>query len=56
MRVTPEGTVEALRLVFDAERSGKQVQVTQDIRVTNVGSTTVRKPDWVANTTKRSTR
>jgi len=54
LRVSHDGTVEALRLTFDAERSGQWVRVTQDIRVKNIGSTTVVKPGWVANTTQRS--
>ncbi|GCF13060.1 hypothetical protein Harman_09950 [Haloarcula mannanilytica] len=54
LRVSHDGTVTALRLAFDAEWSDQWVRVTQDIRVTNIGSTTVVKPDWVANTTQRS--
>jgi hypothetical protein len=56
LRVSHDGTVEALRLAFDAERSDQRVRVRQDIRVTDVGSTTVVKPEWVANTTQRSLR
>jgi hypothetical protein len=54
LRVGHDGTVEALRLAFDAERSGQRVRVTQDIRVTNVGSTTVEKPGWTTNVSQRS--
>lgn len=56
LRVSHDGTVEALRLAFDAERSDQRVRVTRDIRITNVGSTTVRRPKWVANTTRRSSQ
>ncbi|MBV0900481.1 hypothetical protein [Haloarcula salina] len=54
LRVGPDGTVEAMRLVFDAERGRESVRVTQDIRVRDIGSTTVPRPDWVANASQRS--
>lgn len=54
MRVRHDGTVEALRLSFDAERSDQRVHVIQEIRVRNVGSTTVEQPAWTANATQRS--
>ncbi|MDS0222054.1 hypothetical protein NDI54_11915 [Haloarcula sp. S1AR25-5A] len=56
LRVRHDGTVTALRLAFDAERSERWVRVKQDIRVTKIGATTVDKPGWVANTTRRSGR
>jgi len=56
LRVNHDGTVSAFRLVFDAERSDQQVRVTQEMRLQNVGSTTVAQPEWVANTTQRSLR
>ncbi|KAA9398851.1 hypothetical protein Har1130_11630 [Haloarcula sp. CBA1130] len=54
LRVRHDGTVSALRLAFDAERSDQQVRVTQTMRLRNLGSTAVRQPEWVGNTTKRS--
>ncbi len=54
LRVSHDGTVSALRLAFDAERSDQQVRVTQALWLRNVGSTTVTQPKWVANTTQRS--
>ena len=54
LRVNHDGTVSALRLAFDAERSDQEVRVTQEMRLRHIGSTTVRRPKWVANTTQRS--
>ncbi|EMA28680.1 hypothetical protein [Haloarcula japonica] len=54
LRVNHDGTVSAFRLAFDAERSDRQVRVTQEMRLRHVGSTTVKQPEWVANTTQRS--
>jgi hypothetical protein len=54
LRVSHDGIVEALALAYDAERSGQRVRVTHDIRVTEIGSTTVVRPDWVENTSRQS--
>ncbi|GGK69957.1 hypothetical protein [Haloarcula sebkhae] len=54
LRVSHDGTVSAFRLAFDAERSDRQVRVTQEMRLRHIGSTTVKQPEWVANTTQRS--
>lgn len=54
LRVSQDGIVEALRLSYHAERNGQRVRVLRDLRVTDVGSTTVVRPEWVTNTTRRS--
>ena len=54
LRVSHAGTVMTLQLAFDAERSDQQVRVTQAMRLRNIGSTAVRQPEWVANTTRQS--
>ena len=45
--VTDEGVIERWRLAYDATLANRTVRVTRDARLTDIGSTTVRRPDWV---------
>jgi hypothetical protein len=45
--VTDRGVIERWRLAYDATLANRTVRVTRDARLTDIGSTTVRRPDWV---------
>ncbi|MBX0323768.1 hypothetical protein EGH21_12085 [Halomicroarcula sp. F13] len=51
MRVRYDGTVVARRLSYDAVLSSDRVHIVREVRITDVGETTVERPDWVQNTT-----
>ncbi|MFC7139199.1 hypothetical protein ACFQMA_05020 [Halosimplex aquaticum] len=47
VRVTGEGVITRWRLAYDATLTNQTVRVTREARLTDIGSTTVRRPDWV---------
>ncbi|WP_436925125.1 hypothetical protein [Halosimplex amylolyticum] len=47
VRVTDEGMITRWRLAYDATLTNRTVRVTREARLTAIGSTTVRRPDWV---------
>jgi len=53
-QITPAGYVGRIAIGFDATVRGDPVDARVTISFTDVGSTTVRKPDWVENASRRS--
>lgn len=47
VRITDEGAITNWRLAYDATLVNETVRVTRAARLSDVGSTTVRRPDWV---------
>ena len=47
VKVTEDGVISRWRLAYDATLANQTVQVTRDARLTDIGSTTVDRPDWV---------
>ena len=47
MLVTEDGTVRRTSYVLDAEAGGRAVTQRVDVRITDVGNTTVEAPDWL---------
>jgi hypothetical protein len=47
VRITDGGVVTRWRLAYDATLANRTVRVTRDARLTDIGSTTVRRPEWV---------
>ena len=53
LRVRYDGVVLAGRVTYDATHNGFPVTVDREMRITDVGSTTVERPPWVANASTR---
>lgn len=51
LRVRYDGVVLAGRVVYDASHNGYPVTVEREMRLTDIGSTTVERPPWVGNET-----
>ncbi len=51
--VTENGVVTRWRLSYDATIAGQTVRVQRRARLTDIGSTTVRRPDWVDTARER---
>jgi len=47
VRVSERGTVSSWRLAYDATLVNRTVRVTRETRLTAIGETDVRRPDWV---------
>jgi len=47
VRLSEAGAISRWRLAYDATLDNRTVRVRRDARLTGVGSTTVRRPDWV---------
>lgn len=47
VKVTDNGVISRWRLAYDATLTNQTVRVTRDAKLTDIGSTTVERPDWV---------
>lgn len=54
MRVRPDGVVEAMRVRYDGTNVGSPVRIEREMRITDVGPTTVERPPWVANASRQT--
>lgn len=53
VRVTEDGVVTRWRLAYDATIEDRTVRVRRVARISDIGSTTVRRPDWVDTARER---
>lgn len=47
VRITDSGAITNWRLAYDATLVNETVRVTREARIVDVGSTTIRRPEWV---------
>jgi hypothetical protein len=55
MRVRHDGIVLATRVTYDATYSDERVRVERAMRVTDIGATSVERPEWIRNSSERYT-